>query len=141
MEQLKARFDLPPVTAKPVDPSLVNTNGKPPTKPPSSSSCSPKEFAKAIWALTSLKRTSDFTGDQTKAWYCVLKRFPAQVINLSVVELATSETRFPELADLFRKCHAKMPKDYCPMGDSTDAGRPSPQLVKQIAADMGLDVD
>lgn len=137
----KLVFSLPPVSGPVGELQTVSKPARPPTSQPLQASCSPLEFARAMVALTTLKRTSDFTEKQLQAWHCVLRRFPAATINLSVVELATSETRFPELADLFRKCHAKMPKAYCPMGDSTDAGKPSPQLVKQIAQDMGLTVD
>jgi len=70
-----------------------------------------------------------------------LKRFPIRVVNLAVVELATSETRFPEVADLFRKCQAKMPRGYSAMAGDDDLGKPGPRVVEQIARDVGLDVD
>jgi hypothetical protein len=63
------------------------------------------------------------------------------VLNLSVVELAVSETRFPELADLFRLCQRKMPRAYVPMAGDDDMGKPGKDVVRQIAADMGLTVD
>jgi hypothetical protein len=92
-------------------------------------------------ALTTLKRTSNFTKQQLSAWFCVLRRFPAKVVNLSVVELATSETRFPEVADLFRLCQRKMPRAYVPMAGDDDMGKPGKDVVRQIAQDMGLTVD
>lgn len=90
--------------------------------------------------MTSLKRTSDFTEEQANAWYCVMKRFPAKVINLAVVELATSQTRFPELADLFSLCQRRTPKAYCPMAGDDDPGKPTATTVAEIAKELGLSV-
>ena len=130
-------FTLPPAAPRS---EVVSSSERMPTKPPSQNSCSMEEFARAIWALTTLKRTSDFTTQQTKAWFCVLKRFPARVLNEAVVELATAETRFPELSDLFRLCQRRMPRDYCPNGGDQDAGKPPRDVIRQIAKDLGLDV-
>jgi hypothetical protein len=134
-------FSLPPVTASAADSQLVSSSAKPLTTTQLPSSCGKVEFAKAMLALTTLKRTSDFTKQQLQAWHCVLRRFPARVINLSVVELATSETRFPELADLFRLCQRKMPpREYCPMRGDDDLGKPGKDAVAEIARELGLDV-
>lgn len=141
VDHLKARFDLPAATVRAVDSQLVSSSAKPLTTTPSQPSCTKPEFAKAMLALTTLKRTSDFTKQQLNAWFCVLKRFPAKTINLAVVELATSETRFPEVADLFRLCHRKTPRPYSPMAGDDDLGKPGPKVVEQIARDLGLDVD
>jgi len=134
-------FSLPPVSAPVGELQTVSKPARPPTFQPSQAFCSPLEFARAMVALTTLKRTSDFTEKQLQAWHCVLRRFPAATINLSVVELATSETRFPELADLFRLCQRKMPRAYVPMAGDDDMGKPGKDVVRQIAQDMGLTVD
>lgn len=140
-EPTRLQFTLPPATASVADSQLTNTTARTLTTQPSQLSCSKKEFFRAMLALTTLKRTSNFTPQQLKAWYCVLKRFPARTINLSVVELATSETRFPELADLFRLCQQKMPRAYCPLAGNDDTGKPPPSMVRQIAVDLGLEVE
>lgn len=140
LDNLRVTFSLPPATSSVADSQLTSTTAKPLTTQPSQLSCSKKEFFRAMLALTTLKRTSNFTPQQLKAWYCVLKRFPARVVNLSVVELATSETRFPEAADLFRKCQSKMPRGYCPNRGDDDMGKPTPSVVESIARDLGLDV-
>jgi hypothetical protein len=134
-------FSLPPVTASVADSQLTNTTARPLTTQPSPTGLSKKEFFRAMVALTTLKRTSNFTKQQLSAWFCVLRRFPAKVVNLSVVELATSETRFPEVADLFRLCQRKMPRAYVPMAGDDDMGKPGKDVVRQIAQDMGLTVD
>ena len=134
-------FSLPPVSGPSAELLVTNKPDRTLTATPSQASCSDEDFGKAMWVLTNLKRTSAFTEEQVDAWHCALKRFPAKVLNLSVVELAVSETRFPELADLFRLCQRKMPRAYAPMAGDDDMGKPGKDVVKQIAADMGLDVD
>lgn len=141
MDQLKPRYDLPAVTVRSVDTQLVSSSEKTLTTPPLQPSCSKREFFRAMVALTTLKRTSEFTKQQLNAWFCVLRRFPAATINLAVVELATSQTRFPEVSDLFRLCQAKMPRGYVPMSGDDDLGKPPPSVVRQIAQDLGLSVD
>jgi hypothetical protein len=51
-----------------------------------------------------LKRTADFTEIQVEAWYAGLSAFPDWIINMAVIELATSETRFPEFGDVYQLC-------------------------------------
>lgn len=60
---------------------------------------------------------------QIAAWYGALAAFPDWIINRAVLELATSETRFPEFGDVYQlaRKHAlkegvlKQP-EYCPNG-------------------------
>lgn len=133
---VRAVFSLPPAARH----EVARSNAKPQTTEPSPHSSTEAEFAKAMLVLTTLKRTADFTPVQLRGWFSVLKRFPPNVLNAAVVELATSETRFPELADLFRLCQSSMPKGYNPMGGDSDSGKPSKRLVREIAKDLGLDV-
>lgn len=137
--RLRPELDLPKVVRS-ADSSLVSSSEKPLTTTPSLVFCSVTEFGEAIRVLSRLKRTANFTEEELLAWYAVLRRFPARVVNLAVVELATSETRFPEVADLFRKCQSKMPRGYCPNRGDDDLGKPTPSVVESIARDLGLDV-
>lgn len=60
--------------------------------------------ATALAHLCALKRTSNFTDLQVDAWYGGLSAFPDWIINRAVLELATSETRFPEFGDVYQLC-------------------------------------
>jgi hypothetical protein len=51
-----------------------------------------------------LKRTAAFDETQIAAWYGGLAAFPDWIINRAVLELATSETRFPEFGDVYQLC-------------------------------------
>ncbi len=136
----KLAYSLPPATSRSAELLVTSRPDRTLTEMPSQDSCSDEDFAKAMWALTSLKRTAALTDEQVDAWHCVLKRFPAKVLNLAVVELAVSDTRFPELADLFSLCQRKMPRAYCPNRGNDDLGKPTPSVVESIARDLGLDV-
>lgn len=141
MDRLKPQFELPPVVRQQAPPAdLVSSSEKTLTTQPSRDSCSDVDFARAMLVLTTLKRTAAFTAQELEGWHCVLKRFPAPILNEAVVELATSETRFPEVADLFRLCQRKMPRPYCPNRGDDDLGKPTASVVREIARDLGLDV-
>lgn len=141
MDRLKPQFVLPPVVRQPApQAALVSSSEKTLTTQPLPDSCSAEEFARAMVVLTTLKRTAAFTERELEGWHCVLKRFPAPILNEAVVELATSETRFPEVADLFRLCQRKMPRAYCPSRGDDDLGKPTASVVREIARELGLDV-
>ena len=141
MAPLKPQFDLPQVVRQPApQAALVSSSEKTLTTQQSPGSCSDEDFARAMVVLTTLKRTAEFTDQQLEGWLCVLRRFPANVINEAVVELATSQTRFPELADLFCLCQRKMPRAYCPNRGDDDLGKPTASVVREIARELGLDV-
>lgn len=59
-------------------------------------------MAKALAHLCALKRTAGFDETQIAAWYGGLSAFPDWIINMAVLELATSETRFPEFGDVYQ---------------------------------------
>ncbi len=63
-----------------------------------------REFARTMAHLTALKRTTELTKVQLRAWYAVLGAFPNWIVNRAVIEMAASETRFPEVGDLYRLC-------------------------------------
>lgn len=79
------------------------------------------------------------------AWYRVLCGFPIEMINHAVLELCLSETRFPEIGDLFQICQRlwqqKHPPAYSPHGTGHDVKRPTRAIVKQIADRFGLPVE
>lgn len=114
-----------------------------PQSQPSHPRCSAVEFGKAMAALTALKRTSDMTEPQIRAWYATLGLFPAKTINAAILELCLTETRFPELGDVYQICRRKLPPelqaDYVPNG-SADPNRPSGKEIAAIAQRLGLEV-
>lgn len=75
---------------------------------------------------------------QVKAWYAVLGQFPATVINAAVIELCLTEVRFPEVGDLYAICRRSLPKEYAPMGDTSE--RPTKSEVRRVAERLGLEV-
>lgn len=91
-------------------------------------------------ALVALKRSAEMTRPQVKAWHAVLGRFPIEVINAAVLEMALTETRFPEVGDLYQICRRRLPKQYSPMGE-TDSKRPSRDEIRDVAGRLGLRVE
>lgn len=111
------------------------------TSKPLPVSCDEPSFAKAMLALTAMKRTADFTEPQLTAWHAVLSGFKPTTINRAVLMICASEQRFPELADLLQWCRKIEPREipYAPHGD----GNPKPLYepeIKAIAARIGLEV-
>ena len=97
--------------------------------------------------LCALKRTSDFTESQVIAWYGVLSMFPAWIINRSVLQLATSQERFPEFGDVYQLCrraaiqHGLIQESYSPHGGG-DEKKPtiSTYEITSIGEALGLAV-
>lgn len=79
---------------------------------------------------------------QILAWYAALADFPINVVNRAIIELSLTETRFPELSDLYRLCRAAIPKPYfggTPPKDGSE-GRPTSEEITAIAKRLGLEV-
>jgi hypothetical protein len=90
--------------------------------------------------LTALKRTNDMTRPQVEAWFAVLGIFPVEVVNAAVIEICLTETRFPEVGDLYQICRRSIPVPYCPMGEQRTDGRPTKAEVSEVAKRLGLKV-
>ena len=96
--------------------------------------------------LTALKRTADLTKLQLTAWQGALGHFRAEVINAAVIEMALTETRFPEVGDLYQICRriavkrGDLTEPYSPHGTGENNGRPSASEIKAVAARLGLEV-
>lgn len=97
--------------------------------------------------LCALKRTSDFTAIQVETWYGGLASFPAWVINRSVLQLATSQERFPEFGDVYQLCRREaiqaglMQEPYSPHGGGDDKKSTiSRQEITTIGEALGLAV-
>lgn len=103
------------------------------------------EFGIAIANLCALKRTADFTKPQVAAWFAVLGQFPAWCVNRAVVELATSQERFPEVGDLYKIArreainHGLITEPYSPHGTG-DGRHVGTKEVETIAAALNLAV-
>lgn len=106
----------------------------------------PVGVAKALAHLCALKRTSDFTDLQIEAWYGGLSAFPDWIINLAVIELATSETRFPEFGDVYQLCRRQALKagvmkqpDYSPNGSDRVERKITNDEIHTIGSALGLE--
>jgi hypothetical protein len=103
-------------------------------------------FATTMAHLTALKRTSDLTIEQAREWYSVLGQFPNWMLNRAVIEMAVSETRFPEVGDLYRLCRKQAIKSgviklpYSANAGNGDAAVTSDE-IKAIGAALGLKTD
>ena len=111
------------------------------TSKPSQVSCDAPNFAKAMLALTALKRTADFTEPQLTAWHAVLSGYKPTTINRAVLMICASEQRFPELADVLQWCRKIEPREipYSPNGTGEPKPLYEPEL-KSIAYRLGLEV-
>ncbi len=96
--------------------------------------------------LCAMKRTADLTENQLDAWHGALGGFGIEIVNAAVIELALTETRFPELGDLFQICRRlaikrgdiKLP--YSPHGEVGKIDRPTEAEIRVVAAQLGMDV-
>jgi len=93
-----------------------------------------------------MKRTAALTDIQLEAWYGVLSGFSAAVVNMAVVEMVLTETRFPELGDLYQIClrvaikrgDIKLP--YSPHGTGDEkTSRPTDAEIRGVAERLGLE--
>lgn len=91
-------------------------------------------------ALVALKRTVDLTETQLKAWYAVLGGFPVEVLNAAVIEMCLTETRFPEVGDLYAICRKSLPTKYATHGDGKESERLSKREIAEAAERLGLRV-
>lgn len=143
MVGLRVDFSLPPATVRGAVSKVATSSGLPAVQPPSSNSqpttMTKREFVKSMAELVRLKRTTEFTKPELRAWYAALRCFPWTVVNRAVIETSLSETKFPDLGDLVRACDKQLPKGYCAMGGD-GPWKPSSSLVQSIAKDLGLDV-
>ena len=74
------------------------------TQSPGSQQGTPLGVGKALAHLCALKRTANFTEVQADAWISGLSAFPDWIVNRAILELATSETRFPDFGDVYQLC-------------------------------------
>jgi hypothetical protein len=108
--------------------------------------CPRPEFAKSMAHLCALKRTATLTPVQMEAWHGVLGIFGAKVINSAVIEMVLSESRFPELGDLYQICRREALKrgelklPYSPHGGDSDVKRPTKAEIAAVASRLGLEV-
>ena len=93
-----------------------------------------------------MKRTAELSKLQLTAWEGVLGGFRAEVINAAVIEMVLTETRFPELGDLYQICRriavkrGDIAEPYSPHGTGETNGRPTAGEIKAVASRLGLEV-
>ena len=110
--------------------------------------CPPIEFAKAMAHLVSLKRTAALTDLQMTAWHNVLGVFDTDIVNAAVLQIAVTDSRWPEVGDLYQLCRklaikqGRLKPAYVSGGTGSDkeAGIPTMIEIREIAARFGLRV-
>jgi hypothetical protein len=97
--------------------------------------------------LSAMKRTASLTDVQLTAWHNTLGIFDTDILNAAVLELALTETRFPEVGDLYQLCrekafkHRRWERPYSSHGQGEkDAARPGAAEIRAVAARFGLEV-
>jgi len=126
---------------------IAKATGSNPLSACSTGSLTLTEFSQSIKRLAVLKRTTAFSDDesglaQALAWYAALADFPLRVVNRAIVELSLTESRFPELSDLYRICRKAVPKTYSASSppERGDEFRPTDDEITTIGQRLGLEV-
>lgn len=101
-----------------------------------------QEFARAMATLCALKRTAELSTTTLTAWHAVLQRFRPTTLNWAVLQLAASQTRFPELSDVLQECRRIEPpqRPYNPHGEAPKSERLTDAELREIAGRIGLEV-
>ena len=131
--------------------SVASSNGKPNSSTSLTAGrgvirCQKPDFAKAIAHLCAMKRTAALSPLQVDVWHGVLAGFSPEVVNASVIELALTKERFPELGDLYQICRREaikrrqMDVPYNSNGTDKTIDRPSGDEIRQVAERLGLKV-
>jgi hypothetical protein len=82
---------------------------------------------------------------QADAWISGLSAFPDWIVNRAILELATSETRFPDFGDVYQLCrrHAitsgvMKPPEYSPNGAEKTERKITNAEIHTIGSALGL---
>lgn len=108
--------------------------------------CGPMDFAKAIAHLCAMKRTANLTKIEADAWHAVLGGFSPRVLNRAVLDLALSESQFPDLGDLYQACRrvairlGEIKEPYSPHAGTVENRGPTSDELARIATALGLQV-
>jgi hypothetical protein len=100
-------------------------------------------FATTMAHLAAMKRTAPLSKIQLRAWYAILGGFPNWLVNRAVIEMSASETRFPEVGDLYRICRREainkgiLTLPYSPHG-GTNEDKLTAKEIDEIGASLGL---
>ena len=93
-----------------------------------------------------MKRTVNLTSIELTAWHSVLGIFDADIVNAAVLEMALTETRFPEVGDLYQICRRKSyqtdrwKEPYQRGASDKDDHRPTMAEIRAVAERFGLKV-
>lgn len=107
-----------------------------------------RTFARTIAHMSAAKLTGELSKPQLRTWFGILSVFPNWILNRAVLEIVTSDIRFPEVGDLYQRCreHAikqgvmKLP-EYVGHGTGSEKPRLSRDEVTSIGEALGLIVD
>lgn len=106
-----------------------------------------REFARSVAHLSAAKLTTELSKPQLRTWYGILSVWPNWILNRAVLEIVTSDIRFPEVGDLYQRCreHAikqgVLTEPYSPNGTGSEKKRLTRDEVTTIGAALGLIVD
>jgi hypothetical protein len=67
-----------------------------------------RDISQGIMRLCSAKNRAQMTRYDVETWCAVLSVYPADVVNLSVLEIALNSDPFPDLGKVVARCQAKM---------------------------------
>ena len=104
-------------------------------------------FAKTIAHLSAAKLSTQLSEVQLSTWFGILSVFPNWILNRAVLEVVTSDIRFPEVGDLYRRCREHAVKQgvikepYSPNGTGSEVKRLTREEVTTIGEALGLIVD
>ena len=96
--------------------------------------------------LSAMKRTAQLTDLEMDAWHNVLGGFDADIVNAAVLEVALTETPFPDLGNLYQAArrHAlkagRIKQDYSPSATDKDVARTPMSELRAIGDRFGLQV-
>lgn len=90
--------------------------------------------------LTAMKRTVDLTNNQIAAWYGVLRVFPIWVLNKAILVVCLSDTRFPDIGDVYQQCRSIAKKAGLCKEDYSNTKGWSNSELETIASSIGLKV-
>lgn len=104
------------------------------------------EFAKAMAHLSAMKRTAQLTDLEMDAWHNVLGGFDTDIVNAAVLEVALTETPFPDLGNLYQAArrHAlkagRIQQAYSPSATDKDVARTPMAELRDIGERFGLPI-
>ena len=97
------------------------------------------QIGESLKRLCALKNQAQFTAYTIETWAATLSVFPAEVVNMAILEMALSQDPFPDCGKVIAKCQAEMAK-RSPVVTQADPAKPSRGTVKAVAEALGIKI-